>query len=121
VRSEWSQTPGPWEPEAKLPKRACLKCGVLTERSYCYRCDPDRERRRGTPGRTTKAQAQFRKAVLAASGFRCEAIENGQRCTATTRLEAHHLDALRDSRSYDPRRGVCLCARHHHLVERDAA
>jgi hypothetical protein len=104
-----------------MPKRACIACGVLTDGSYCYRCDPDRERRRNTPGRTTKAQKQFRAAVLQRAGFQCEAVIDGVRCTATTGLEAHHLTKLRAATSFDPAGGRCLCRSHHRLADLDAA
>lgn len=98
-------------------QRPCITCGKLTSRSYCRTCNPDRQRRRITPGRTTKAQSRFRAAVLQAAGYRCQAIENGQRCTVTDHLEAHHLDPLRTSASYNPADGVALCLHHHRLAE----
>lgn len=105
--------------------RPCLRCGIPTSASYCRRCDPDRGRRRVTPGRTTKAQAKFRAAVLQAAGHRCQHIdEYGVRCEATTNLEAHHLIPLLESGSFDPRHGRALCSAHHHEAEqrlRDAA
>lgn len=103
-----------------MPKRPCIACGKLTDRSYCATCHPDRSRKRITPGRTTGRQQRFREQVLRAAGHRCEAIIDGVRCEATTGLEAHHLDPLRDTRSYDPSRGVALCRRCHHLAERAA-
>lgn len=94
--------------------KPCLDCGRLSNRS---RCELHRKRERSTPGRTGWQQKQFRVAVLAAAGGRCQAIEDGQRCEQTERLEAHHLDALRDHGKHDPARGVALCRRHHHQVE----
>jgi predicted restriction endonuclease len=99
--------------------RPCITCGVLVENaSYCASHDPNSVRRRVTPGRTTKAQGKFRRAVLANAGHRCQAIEHGKRCEVTAGLQAHHLDRLADSRSYDPRKGVALCPRHHAVAER---
>jgi hypothetical protein len=90
-------------------------CGVLVENaSHC----PRHYRRRITPGRTTKQQAAFRQAVLLAAGGCCQAVENGVRCDVTSGLQAHHLERLADSRSYDPRKGVALCPHHHWMAER---
>jgi hypothetical protein len=90
-------------------------CGVLVENaSHC----PRHYRRRITPGRTTKQQTAFREAVLLAAGGRCQAVEHGVRCDVTTGLQAHHLDRLIDSQTFDPRRGVALCPRHHRMAER---
>jgi predicted restriction endonuclease len=103
-------------------KRPCLVCAVLVENaSWCPAHNPNSHRRRVTPGRTTKQQSRFRQQVLAAAGYRCQAIENGARCAETRHLEAHHIAKLRTTASFDPAAGVCLCARHHHLIERHAA
>jgi predicted restriction endonuclease len=99
--------------------RPCLVCGRLnTGVSYCPRHNPERQRRRVTPGRVISRQERFRKAVLAAAGHRCQWTEDGRRCKATTGLQAHHLQPLRDSQSYDPADGVALCRHHHALAER---
>ena len=101
--------------------RPCLRCQTLTERSYCPACDPDRQRRRVTPGRTTKAQIEFRTSVLKNAGWRCEWVEDGIRCEATTGLEAHHITRLRDLLNFDPSDGVCLCRPHHRRADERAA
>jgi len=96
-----------------VPRRPCLRCGTLLEKgSYCRAHEP-KLHKPPTPGRS--GQTAFAKAVLLAAGQRCEAAENGVRCTETRNLAAHHLVRLRVSRSMDPAGGVALC-RHHHAL-----
>lgn len=61
----------------------------------------------------------WRKAVVANAGARCEAIDNGFRCTKRapeSRLFADHIVELRDGGlPFDPANGQCLCGRHHSL------
>lgn len=93
-------------------KRACLgRCGrILTKGSYCRRCDPNRGRRRATPGR--RGAAKFRREVLARAGGRC-AI-----CGTREGVEAHHVRAIIDGGSpTDPANGVALCRKHHREAE----
>ena len=79
--------------------------------------------------RTAKARgngtdrARFRRAVLAAAGNRCQAVEEGERCPVikAARLEAHHLVSLARGGSNDPSNGVALCKRHHAMLARKAA
>jgi len=67
-------------------------------------------------GRDREAQRRFSRAVRARAGGRCEAREDGLRCTATEGLQAHHTDPGND----DPRTGVLLCNRHHRAVDENA-
>ncbi len=61
----------------------------------------------------------WRKTVVANAGFRCQAIENGFRCTKSapeSRMFADHIVELRDGgKPFDPANGQCLCGRHHSL------
>jgi hypothetical protein len=95
-------------------QRPCITCGVLiASGSYCARHEP-KLHKAPTPGRS--GQTAFARAVLAAAGHRCEAIENALRCEVTRHLAAHHVVRLRVSRSMDPAGGVALCRRHHALA-----
>jgi len=100
----------------------CIVCGRLGGSTYCQMHDPERQRRRITPGRTTRQQAQFRKAVLSTAGHRCQWIDEdtGRRCTVTgdENLTAHHITPLREDGNYDAEQGVALCRAHHPLAER---
>lgn len=101
-----------------MPSRPCLSCHALVPigRS-CRRCGP----RRRTPGRGSGWEASaFRAAVLVKAGHRCEFVNaQGVRCTATSKLEAHHVVDLRDGGSNDPAtNGMALCRRHHRIVAR---
>ena len=99
--------------------RACLVCGRLnTGASYCKRHQPDRDRQRTTPGRTSKRQTGFRAAVLRNADHRCQWVENGVRCERTDHLQAHHTTPLVQTLSFDPGAGVALCPPHHALAER---
>lgn len=104
-----------------MPQRPCLTCGRLVAGSYCERHDPERKRRRDTPGRGGgRASSRFRSVVLARAGHRCEWVgKDGVRCTATMDLEAHHLRAIRAGGDpHDAAGGVALCRRHHRIAER---
>jgi predicted restriction endonuclease len=92
-----------------MPLRPCIVCGALSTESRC----PRHYRKRDTPGRTTRAQMAFRQAVLARAGHRCQWHDSNGRCTETTKLAAHHLEPFRDTQSYDPADGICLCLPHH--------
>jgi len=100
--------------------RPCVTCGSLIRSgSYCARHDPVR-RSRKTPGRSSRAAATFRDAVLARARFQCEAVIGGVRCERREGLEAHHVIPLRKGGRNDPiTNGVCLCGAHHRIVERD--
>lgn len=71
-------------------------------------------------GRDRAAQAAFRAALVkrartpAAPRGRCEAMQAGVRCSATERLQAHHIDPqLGDSLS----NGALLCPVHHAMLD----
>jgi len=69
---------------------------------------------RQTPGRGSSATASaFRASVLARAGQRCEFVNGyGVRCSATRKLEAHHVLDLLDGGSNDPvANGGALCRR----------
>lgn len=106
-----------------MTQRPCLICGRLNTggSSYCRRHDPERQRKRVTPGRSTPRQAGFRAAVLKAADYRCQWSEDGKRCRRTDHLQAHHLTPLVETLSFDPKDGVCLCPPHHALAERALA
>jgi hypothetical protein len=60
----------------------------------------------------------WRAAVIARSGYRCEAIDNGQRCgkgrASGDRLFADHKHEVRDGGAlFDTDNGKCLCGSHH--------
>jgi 5-methylcytosine-specific restriction endonuclease McrA len=104
-----------------MPLRPCLVCGALGPESYCRAHRPT-SRTRQTPNRGGGATARaFREAVLARDGYRCAAIEEGERCTVTdTRLlEVHHVVPLANGGSNDPTNGVTLCRSHHQTVEKE--
>lgn len=61
----------------------------------------------------------WRDAVVSRAGRRCEAVEQGARCTKAGpkhRMFADHITERRDGGDlYDVRNGRCLCGRHHTL------
>jgi 5-methylcytosine-specific restriction enzyme A len=65
----------------------------------------------------SEGHGQFRDAVLQHAGYRCEWIEDGQRCTKAAprhRLFADHKVERQDGGNpYDPNNGMCLCGSHH--------
>lgn len=67
----------------------------------------------------TSKHAAWRQEVMVRAGGRCEAVENGQRCTKTSllyRMYADHIDERRDGGAlFDPRNGQLFCASHHAL------
>jgi|GEM_PF-3793755 5-methylcytosine-specific restriction endonuclease McrA len=62
---------------------------------------------------------RVRKVVFARDGHRCRAIddETGQRCTMTTTLELSHLVPHRKGGLDVETNLVCLCHRHHMLLD----
>lgn len=62
----------------------------------------------------------WREHVIARAGARCEAIENGVRCSKASpahRMFANHIKERRDGGAdLDPSNGECLCGRHHTIV-----
>jgi 5-methylcytosine-specific restriction enzyme A len=75
------------------------------------------EPKRADPFYQSEGHRQFRERVLRNAGFRCEWIENGQRCTKAMpehRLFADHKRERRDGGDpFDPSNGKCLCGAHH--------
>lgn len=67
----------------------------------------------------TREHIAWRKAVLMLAGCRCQAIQNGRRCTAAMpdqKLYADHINERKDGGAkYDVANGQALCARHHAL------
>src|ERR1700733_13246308 len=60
---------------------------------------------------------RWRAQVLRNAGYRCQAIENGSRCTKASphhRMFADHIKELRDGGpAFDPANGQCQCGAHH--------
>ncbi|WP_316234646.1 HNH endonuclease signature motif containing protein [Bradyrhizobium sp. SZCCHNR1020] len=77
------------------------------------------EPKRVDPFYQSDGHKRFRDAVLARAGYRCEWIENGQRCTKAApahRLFADHVDERKDGGDQlDPANGECLCGQHHSI------
>lgn len=72
--------------------------------------------KRADPELGTEAHRQWAEAVKARAGYRCEAVDHGQRCTVTApaRLFADHIIERRDGGDpLDTRNGQCLCGSHH--------
>lgn len=64
----------------------------------------------------TKEHQAWRAHVLRLAGHRCQAIEQGKRCTvaAPSRLFADHIVERRDGGApLDVLNGQCLCGKHH--------
>jgi hypothetical protein len=65
----------------------------------------------------TAQHREWRAQVLRNAGYRCQAIEHGERCTKAYpkhRMFADHIVERRDGGSaLDPRNGQCLCGAHH--------
>lgn len=60
---------------------------------------------------------QWREAVIARAGRRCEAVDGDQRCAKAEpdhRMFADHVKELSDGgAALDPQNGQCLCGAHH--------
>lgn len=66
----------------------------------------------------TPEHKAWREQVLRRAGYRCEWVENGQRCekAAPHRLFADHILERKDGGAdLDPANGQCLCGTHHSL------
>lgn len=66
----------------------------------------------------TPEHKAWRIAVIKRAGWRCEAVENGQRCEVKhpARLFADHVQERKDGgAALDVGNGQCLCGRHHSL------
>lgn len=100
-------------------KRPCLGCGRLIDTasgSYCARCAKTSPRQTTGRGTTTEA-AEFRRAVFARAGGRCERC--GRRNARV--LHAHHKRPLRFGGSNDAAtNGEALCGRCHPIAERES-
>lgn len=61
----------------------------------------------------------WRETVIANAGRRCEAVDDGRRCTKAEprhRMYADHVKEVRDGGAlYDPANGQCLCGSHHSI------
>jgi len=59
----------------------------------------------------------WRKAVVSRAHNRCEAVDNGRRCSKASpahRMFADHVIELSDGGApFDPSNGQCLCGAHH--------
>jgi 5-methylcytosine-specific restriction enzyme A len=66
---------------------------------------------------TTPDYRAWRSLVVRRAGGRCEAVEQGYRCTKASpdhRMFADHIIELKDGGSaFDPNNGQCLCSSHH--------
>jgi 5-methylcytosine-specific restriction protein A len=75
------------------------------------------EPKRADPFYQTDEHKQFREQVLRNAGFRCEWIENAQRCGKAApehRMFADHIRERQDGGApFDPANGQCLCGAHH--------
>lgn len=68
------------------------------------------------PELLTPEHRAWRSAVLRRAGYRCEAMDDGKRCTvsAPVRLFADHIVERKDGGApLDPRNGQCMCGSHH--------
>jgi hypothetical protein len=68
---------------------------------------------------TTNQFRAWRAQVVARAGGRCEAVDQGHRCTKAMpehRMYSDHIVELRDGGSLlDLNNGQCLCASHHQI------
>ena len=93
-----------------MPRRPCLRCGALSNSSYCPRHTPEYAKRNPKRGSGGKA-ATFRRRTLAKTGGVCAV------CGSDDRVEAHHLHPLADGGDAEGV-GVPLCRKHHRLAGR---
>lgn len=67
----------------------------------------------------TPEYRDWREAVIAKAGRRCEALDNGKRCWKAeprNRMFADHIDEVKDGGApYAVSNGQCLCGAHHTL------
>lgn len=73
--------------------------------------------KRVDPELTTPEHRAWAYEVKRRAGFRCEAVDQGQRCRKSLpnhRLFADHIIERKDGGDrYDPKNGQCLCGSHH--------
>lgn len=110
-----------------MPVRPCLRprCPerALPGESYCRAHLPTSSTITALRGGGAAA-ARFRREVLARAGYRCQAVEDGERCdvAGAERLQAHHVRSL--ALGGDPtdadNNGVALCGPHHRRAKREA-
>ena len=76
-------------------------------------------RRQIDPVYSTPEFQTWRARVVERAGYRCEAIDNGHRCSKARpdhRMYADHIIELRDGgQPFDVNNGQCLCASHHEI------
>lgn len=77
-------------------------------------------RKKADPELLTPEHRAFRAKVCSRAGWRCEWIDDGQRCTksaaAGDRMIADHIRERKDGGDpFDPANGQCLCVRHNTL------
>ena len=67
----------------------------------------------------TPAYEAWRRFVIARAGARCEARDDGRRCSKAApqnRMFADHIRELQDDGDpFDPNNGQCLCGSHHEI------
>ena len=75
------------------------------------------ESKRANPIYHSEEHKRWREQVLVNADFRCQWIENANRCNKAApqhRLFADHIKELRDGGApFDPANGQCLCGAHH--------
>ena len=98
-----------------MPKLRTLAPLVRTLNTSTTKLPP----RRIDPVYSTPEFQRWRAQVVERAGYRCEAIDNGYRCSKARpdhRVYADHIIELRDGGApFDLNNGRCLCASHHEL------
>lgn len=73
--------------------------------------------KRVDPHYSSPEHIAWRNQVLKRAGYRCEAVENGQRCSRAApeyAVYADHIQEIKDGGAkLDLANGQCLCASHH--------
>lgn len=100
-------------PESQMAKIKTMQVGLRVIDTRTVRPPP----KQADPELLTEAHKRWRKTVLQRAGYRCEAIERGQRCAKAAprhRMFADHIVERRDGGDpLDPSNGQCLCGSHH--------
>jgi len=98
-----------------MPRLRSLAPLVRTLNTSTTRLPP----RQMDPVYNTPEFQAWRAQVVERAGYRCEAIDNGHRCSKARpdhRLYADHIIELRDGgQPFDLNNGRCLCASHHEI------